>query len=127
MFKNPPTGKFSVDCHIHRQEWSSNKVPVWTIVDSGSLTVLEAKVIQTEAGEYAVDIQLQRELEPFEVSRLTCFCRVADGDLKDTRPMVATKVDEEEHSLIHCGKIPFPGGNEYECGAVLNADTKVLR
>lgn len=41
--------------------------------------------------------------------------------------MVTASVDEDDSTLIHCGKIPFPGGNEYSCGAVLYPDEKVLR
>ena len=49
MFRNPPTGKFSASCTLGRQEWSSNGVPIWTVVDSGTLTVVEASVATAEA------------------------------------------------------------------------------
>ena len=36
-------------------------------------------------------------------------------------------VDGEDDSVVHCGRLPFGGGNEYECGVLLKWNKKATR
>lgn len=57
---------------------------------------------------------------------LTCFCRVF-GTLKSTVMSANVYVDPADDTLVHCGNLPFAGGEQYECGAVLKPDPKMLK
>lgn len=70
-------------------------------------------------------IVADRPLASFEVPGLTCFCRRVDS--QKSRTMSETQVDLSQPTLIHCGPLSVPPGEQYQCGVVLNPEQKVLR
>ena len=74
------------------------------------------------------DIQYDTELmHEFETSVLSCFCRVSGPSHQLGRVMASAAVDSYRRRLVHCGRLPFDGGNQYECGVLFNLDRKSLQ
>ncbi len=72
-----------------------------------------------------ISVRLSHALVDYAVKGLTCFCRKF-GSFK-SRPIPSARLDDDDPTLVRCGKLPFQRGGTFECGVVLKPDKKALR